>query len=58
MSELSPHVDAFITDTYDPFSGAAGATGKTHNWDISRALVELSDRPVFSGRRPDTGQCP
>jgi phosphoribosylanthranilate isomerase len=45
--ELSPYVDAFITDTYDPVTGASGATGKTHNWDISRVLVDLSSRPVF-----------
>ncbi len=27
---LSLYVDAFITDTYDPETGACGATGKTH----------------------------
>jgi phosphoribosylanthranilate isomerase len=47
MFALSPYVDAFITDTYDPVTGASGATGKTHDWDISRAIVELSPRPVF-----------
>jgi phosphoribosylanthranilate isomerase len=44
---FSPHVDAFITDTYDPMTGACGATGKTHNWDISRRLVDISPRPVM-----------
>jgi phosphoribosylanthranilate isomerase len=47
MSTFSPYVDAFITDTHDPVSGACGATGKVHNWEISRALVEASSRPVF-----------
>lgn len=40
-------VDAFITDTYDPQTGACGATGKTHDWSISRRLVELSPKPVI-----------
>src|SRR5215475_3567930 len=47
VSELSPFVDAFITDTFDPKTGASGATGKTHDWRVSRRLVELSDRPVI-----------
>ena len=29
--ELSPLVDAFITDTFDPKTGASGATGKIHD---------------------------
>jgi phosphoribosylanthranilate isomerase len=47
LSELSPFVDAFITDTFDPKTGASGATGKTHDWRVSRRLVELADRPVI-----------
>ncbi len=45
--KFSPFVDAFITDTYDPVSGACGATGKTHDWIVSRRLVEVSSRPVI-----------
>ncbi len=44
---LAAHVDGFITDTFDPNSGASGATGKTHDWSVSRRLVELSPRPVI-----------
>jgi len=53
--ELSPLVDAFITDTFDPATGASGATGKTHDWRVSRRLVELSERPVIlaGGLTPD-----
>ena len=40
-------VDAFITDTFDPESGASGATGKIHDWSISRKLVEQSPKPVI-----------
>lgn len=40
-------VDAFITDTFDSDTGASGATGKTHDWGVSRRLVEMSERPVI-----------
>jgi phosphoribosylanthranilate isomerase len=52
---FSPYVDGFITDTYDPATGACGATGKTHNWDISRRLVDISPKPVklAGGLNPD-----
>ena len=40
-------VDAFITDTHDPNTGADGATGLTHDWEISRKIVKLSKRPVI-----------
>ncbi len=41
-------VDYFITDTYDPKTGATGATGKTHNWKISKHLVEISTKPIIA----------
>ncbi len=44
---LAPFVDAFITDSFDPKTGATGATGKLHDWSISRALVEASPKPVI-----------
>lgn len=47
VSRWAPGVDAFITDTFDPVTGASGATGKTHNWDVSRALVEHSPKPLL-----------
>lgn len=47
IETLSPFVDAFITDTFDPETGAEGATGKTHDWNISKRLVELSIKPVI-----------
>lgn len=47
VRELSPLVDAFITDTYDPTTGRSGATGLTHDWKVSRRLVELSPKPVI-----------
>lgn len=55
VAALAPYVDAFITDTYDPATGASGATGQTHNWAVSRALVDASPRPVIlaGGLRPD-----
>jgi len=47
INELEPFVDAFITDTYDPVTGASGATGKTHNWDISKKIVKKCSKPVI-----------
>lgn len=47
LIDISPCVDAFITDTFDPESNASGATGKTHDWKASRRLVEISERPVI-----------
>lgn len=47
VESLAPRVDAFITDTYDPKTGASGATGRTHDWAVSRRLVELSSKPVI-----------
>jgi phosphoribosylanthranilate isomerase len=40
-------VDAYITDTFDPATGATGATGKVHDWKVSHDLVTLSPKPVI-----------
>src|SRR5262245_7078626 len=55
VAEFAPHVDAFITDTFDPATGASGATGRTHDWAVSARLVEASPRPVIlaGGLRPE-----
>jgi phosphoribosylanthranilate isomerase len=45
--ELAPLVDGFLTDTFASDTGASGATGRTHDWAVSRRLVELSPRPVI-----------
>ncbi len=47
LTVFEPYVDAFITDTYDPTTGASGATGKTHNWEISKKFVDLSSKPII-----------
>jgi phosphoribosylanthranilate isomerase len=47
LHDLSAVVDAYILDTFDPQTGASGATGKTHDWRISRRLVQRSPRPVI-----------
>jgi phosphoribosylanthranilate isomerase len=54
VARTSPHVDAFLTDTFDPATGATGATGRTHDWSVSARLVEVSPRPVIlaGGLRP------
>jgi len=54
VARASPHVDAFLTDTFDPATGASGATGTTHDWSVSARLVAISPRPVIlaGGLRP------
>jgi phosphoribosylanthranilate isomerase len=50
LSSYAPCVDAFITDTFDPATGASGATGRTHDWAVSRSLAraaEALDRPLM-----------
>lgn len=47
LKRSAPWVDAFVTDTFDPVTGATGATGKTHDWSVSQRLVALSPKPVI-----------
>lgn len=47
ISETEKFVDAFITDSYNPKTGATGATGQTHDWSISSELVKFSSKPVI-----------
>ncbi len=47
IDEYESCADFFITDTYDPLTGASGATGKTHDWGISRVAVDHSSKPVI-----------
>lgn len=46
LGRTASYVDAYITDTFDPETGALGATGKTHDWGVSREVVRQSLRPV------------
>jgi len=47
INNSAQYIDYYITDTYDPDTGASGATGKTHDWEISRKIVEHSPKPVI-----------
>ena len=47
LEHTTPYVDAYLTDTFDPDTGASGATGRTHDWRLSRQLVRQSSRPVI-----------
>ncbi|MFL6114524.1 MAG: phosphoribosylanthranilate isomerase, partial [Catenulispora sp.] len=46
VEDTAEWVDMFITDTYNPATGAKGATGMVHDWDVSAELVRLSPRPL------------
>ncbi|HVM96775.1 MAG TPA: phosphoribosylanthranilate isomerase [Candidatus Acidoferrales bacterium] len=52
---LARRVDALILDTFDPQSGKHGATGKTHDWNISRRIVESVPAKIIlaGGLTPD-----
>lgn len=54
VSLYEPVVDAFLTDTYCPTTGATGATGRSHDWSVSRSIAELSEKPLIlaGGLRP------
>ncbi len=47
INRYSLLVDVFITDTFDPSTGRTGATGRTHNWNVSREIVKISPKPVI-----------
>ncbi|MBW1602687.1 phosphoribosylanthranilate isomerase [Streptomyces sp. JJ66] len=47
VDETHPYVDMYITDTFDPKTGAKGATGLTHDWDVSAELVRRSPKPLM-----------
>ncbi|GAB4003780.1 hypothetical protein GCM10029992_46920 [Glycomyces albus] len=51
----SEWVDMFITDSFNPATGAKGATGLVHDWDVSTELARLSPRPLMlaGGLGPD-----
>lgn len=54
---IAPHVDAILLDSGNPNLAVKelGGTGRTHNWVISRRIVEAVQVPVFlaGGLRPD-----
>lgn len=45
--DVARRVDAVILDTFDPETGRRGATGKTHDWTVSREIVARSRVPVI-----------
>lgn len=48
-AEAAEYVDALLLDSGDPSAQTKilGGTGQTHNWDISRQIVNQSRVPVF-----------
>lgn len=45
----APHVDALLLDSGNPTLAVKelGGTGRTHDWRLSRQIVESVERPVF-----------
>lgn len=58
--EISKHVDAILLDSGNPnlLTKELGGTGKVHNWEISKVIVESVNVPVFlaGGLNPDNAQ--
>lgn len=54
---VAPHVDALLLDSGNPALAVKelGGTGRTHNWTLSRRIVETCGKPAFlaGGLRPD-----
>jgi len=54
---VAPHVDGILLDSGNPTlpRKELGGTGRTHNWEISRQIVQQVRVPVFlaGGLRPD-----
>lgn len=54
---IAPEVDAILLDSGNPNLAVKelGGTGRTHNWELSRRIVESVPVPVFlaGGLRPD-----
>lgn len=46
---VAPHVDAILLDSGSPTAEVKtlGGTGRTHDWTLSRRIVEAVDTPVF-----------
>ncbi len=46
---VAPHIDGILLDSGDPSLPVKelGGTGRVHDWDISRRIVESVDVPVF-----------
>ncbi len=43
---FEPYTDIFLLDTKVEGLPGVGATGRTHDWQVSRRVVELARRPV------------
>jgi phosphoribosylanthranilate isomerase len=54
---VAPHVDGLLLDSGNPSLSIKqlGGTGRVHNWELSRAIREAVDVPVFlaGGLHPD-----
>ena len=49
VARYEPYVNAFLLDSGRPNADTPelGGTGRTHDWELSRKIVEASAKPVF-----------
>lgn len=52
---IASQVDYVLLDSGNPNKKELGGTGRTHNWEISRQIVEALETPVFlaGGLKPE-----
>jgi len=52
---IAGHVDALLLDSGNPAKRDLGGTGRTHDWSLSREIVQRVNKPVWlaGGLRPD-----
>lgn len=47
LLDMEPYCEAFIADTYNPETGACGATGALHDLTLSKKLNSLTSKPLI-----------
>lgn len=52
---ILPYIDAVLLDTCNVATGQVGGTGLTHDWNISKRIVQEYDKPIIlaGGLNPD-----
>jgi phosphoribosylanthranilate isomerase len=46
-ARIAPHVHALLLDSGRPSQRELGGTGRVHDWELSRRVVEIAGKPVF-----------
>jgi len=47
VKKFERHIDAVLLDSLNIKTGQVGGTGKIHDWNLSRKVVKISQKPVI-----------